>query len=302
MNLIRGDSSTYLSIPGRLLAKLTGFAQLLRVPNLIIVVAGVYVGAAMATDRSLQGLADAIELRLAALVAVLISAGANALNDAVDIEIDRVNRPDRPLVSGTVTSIAAIAISSILFGLGILLAARLSSAHFWLGVFVVIAMIAYNLQLKRVAVLGNITVAICVAATLLYGAVTFGRPWAASVGLLFAFLTTFAREVVKDLEDVEGDRVRGLRTLPIAATSRSAAVLATTCIALSVVLIPIPYIVLKFSGLYLLFGLLAASLLVGAAWMIVQGSTRVLYARSSLLLKLGMMAGLLALFSAHAPA
>lgn len=290
-----------MSLPSRLLTGLHGYAQLLRVSNLLIVVAGVYVGAAMATDRSLYVLAQSVDLRLAALVAVLISAAANSLNDAVDVDIDRVNRPGRPLVSGTVTKVSALAASAILFGIGILLAARLSEQHLWLGVFVVVTMIAYNLRLKRVPLVGNVAVGICVAATLLYGALTFGKPVAAAVGLVFAFLTTVAREIVKDLEDVEGDQARGLKTLPIVAGTRFAGIVAVVCVAAAIVLIPVPYIALNYSGLYLFFGLFAASILVGSAWMIVGGSGREAYAMSSLLLKFGMLAGLLALFSAHAP-
>jgi geranylgeranylglycerol-phosphate geranylgeranyltransferase len=75
----------------------------------------------------------------------------------------------------------------------------------------------------------------------------------ASVVVLFllAALSTLAREIVKDVEDVAGDREEGLNTLPIAVGERRALVLAAVLLVVAAVASPVPYLLGTFGVAYL---------------------------------------------------
>ncbi len=75
--------------------KLKAFVQLSRPVNILIIVASIPVACWIAGGT----IQDLFIIFLAALTGALVTAGANAINDSFDIEIDRINRPDRPLPS-----------------------------------------------------------------------------------------------------------------------------------------------------------------------------------------------------------
>jgi geranylgeranylglycerol-phosphate geranylgeranyltransferase len=296
------DSIPLASIPHRFLAVVFGYARLFRLPNLLMVVIGVFVGAALEIDQPVASLLQSGKLSLAALAAVLIAGGANALNDAMDVDVDSINRPMRPLVIGTISMRMALVWAALLVVAGIVVAWSLSPAHLQLAIAVAVLMIAYDLWLKRLPLIGNVAVAISVAATLVFGAITTGTGSSVAVGAVFAFSTTLAREIIKDLEDRSGDAQSGFRTLPVVAGESVAITTAACALCGSLILIPIPYVWMEYSGLYLLLGLFAAGAIVGSLWMMVRRNPERSYTNSSRLVKLGMLAGLAALFVSHAPA
>jgi len=157
----------------------------------------------------------------APLAAFLVTAAGNVLNDLVDRDLDRAAHPGRPLASGVLSVRDAATFASLLLGLGLLeafLAGGVPTLVFAAGV--ALALVAYERWLKATPLLGNVTVALLVAATFLFGASAAGAlsgPRGASAPLwglaAMAFLVNVARELWKDLEDVDADRaVR--RTFP----------------------------------------------------------------------------------------
>ncbi len=158
---------------------------------------------------------DAFRAFLAFLVVALGCAGGNTINDYFDYEIDRINRPERPLPRGAMNRKTALYYSLTLLFVGLILAYLINVWAFILAIIAYAAMVLYAWKLKLLPFIGNLVVAGLTGATPLYGAIAVGKIGLAGYLALCAFLVNVAREVVKDIEDVEGDITKGAKTLPI---------------------------------------------------------------------------------------
>ncbi|MDV2482840.1 geranylgeranylglycerol-phosphate geranylgeranyltransferase [Methanoculleus sp. Wushi-C6] len=168
---------------------------------------------------------------LLAVAVGLITAAGNVINDVYDVEIDRINRPDRPIPAGLISLAGARTYTVALFAGGLLAAAMTTALSFAIALVNTVVLIAYAVWLKRTPGLGNIAVAYLTASVFL-----FGGAFAGVEGLVqnlslaaITFLATIAREVLKDAEDVEGDAVGGARTLPMIIGVRETGWLALAC-------------------------------------------------------------------------
>lgn len=158
-----------------------------------------------------------------ALAIALVSGAGYTANDLVDLPIDRLNRPTRPLPSGKVTTITAkaqyIIVNLIAVGLGI----YLGWSELLFIAILITACLVYSFWLKLRAPWGNLTVAMLTAASLPFGALSArGLGSWLIIPTLLAFLLNLAREIFKDVEDASGDQVMQARTLPLLLGSRSA--------------------------------------------------------------------------------
>jgi geranylgeranylglycerol-phosphate geranylgeranyltransferase len=189
--------------------------KLIRVVNCLLAAFGVVVGARMAwTFPVYYGPA------LTAMAAFLVCAAGNALNDLSDIEIDRINHPGRVLVAGELTTRYALILSIVLNVLAVVLAVAVNLEVTAIVVFAAALLVLYNLWLKRLPLIGNLAVALLAALTFMAGgfavdsilALTLPGPLIPAV---FALLFHFVREIVKDVQDMEGDRRAGYRSLPL---------------------------------------------------------------------------------------
>lgn len=181
-----------------------------------------------------------IQFFLTCVIMMLLAAGGNIINDYFDQKVDRINKPDRVIVGKTVKRRVAMMlnhamnISAVAIGLYISWITKL-----WAGVLTPVLMATllwwYSPILKKRPFIGNLAVALCVAAVPLwtgyfeiiliqkrYGDMLtnpesyFSLLWlAVGAYALFAFLLTLAREAQKDVEDLEGDVEGGYRTLPV---------------------------------------------------------------------------------------
>jgi len=169
----------------------------------------------------------------------LVAAGGNVVNDIFDIEIDKINRPHRALPSGRMTIRQAWAYVALLSILGIFFAwfpGRPISALIVI-VFEIVGY-AYAAKVKTLGLAGNFMVAISFAFGVLYGSMIFAEVTALSVWyaipvpawLFFftAFLILQARETIKGAEDVEGDKLRDVRTIARIYGYKPAAIVAGT--------------------------------------------------------------------------
>jgi geranylgeranylglycerol-phosphate geranylgeranyltransferase len=176
-------------------------------------------------------------------VVALITAAGNVINDFFDAKIDAINRPDRPIPSGAVTRAAAQGFAVILFLVAILVSFFTNPLCIGIAVINSIVLVAYAGKLKRTPFLGNITVAFLAASIFLFGGALNG--WNGLVHIIpIAIITFFAmisRELVKDAEDVEGDKAGGADTLPIRIGIKKTSRLALISTVLAVVASFIPY-------------------------------------------------------------
>ncbi len=191
---------------------------------------------------------DLWKLLLGYLTAVFLQASAFALNDYYDYEVDLANnRLDRPLVRGDLSRKTALKLSVAAMPPGLISAYLISPLAFIFALIVTIAAIFYNYRLKEYGFAGNIYIAFTMAAPFLFGSIiSYG--WITSPSALLssmAFLSGVGREVMKGIEDVEGDALRNVRSVArIMGEKRAAAISAILYIA-AVSISPIPLLYLK---------------------------------------------------------
>ncbi|KXS40193.1 MAG: prenyltransferase [Methanolobus sp. T82-4] len=179
------------------------------------------------------------------LTVFLITGAGNAINDYYDIDIDRINKPDRPIPSGRIGLSTALYFSLALFALGTLFAFIINPVCGIIALVNSMLLIYYARTLKRTAFLGNLAVGYLTGSTFLFGgAVFFERGGLEDVFILFllATLATIAREIVKDIEDIDGDMRDGARTLPIVIGPGKAAGIAALIGLVAVITSPLPYL------------------------------------------------------------
>jgi 4-hydroxybenzoate polyprenyltransferase len=170
---------------------------------------------------------------LGSAMAALLNAGNNALNQIYDLEIDRVNKPKRPLTSGRLTIAQAWRFTNVTYALALVLAWLVApyGRHecFWLVAAAVVFTYIYSvppLRTKRLGIWANVTIAIPrgvllkVAGWSSVKTIVGIEPW--YIGAIFG-LFLLGATTTKDFADMEGDRRGGCRTLPIQYGVRRAA-------------------------------------------------------------------------------
>ena len=188
----------------------------------------------------------------AAVVATVFATGAGmAINDYFDREIDAVNRPGRAIPRGAVSARGALAWSAVLFVCAVAAAAVLPVLAIGIAVVNSLALVAYTEWFKGLPGVGNLVVAYLTGSAFLFGGAAVGAPLAPGVLFVLAALSTLSREVIKDVEDVAGDREEGLRTLPIAIGERRALHVAMAALVVAVAASPVPYVLGTFGVAYL---------------------------------------------------
>lgn len=152
----------------------------------------------------------------AMLSAAIIAAAGYVMNDFFDIKIDMVNRPERILPAGKMPPHVAYIYSVILFLVGIFLSLLTTKLGCVILAFVnSLVLFFYAKKYKKTMLIGNLLVAYTAASTFLYGGICADNIANALVVASYAFLYTFLRELVKDSEDIEGDKLAQANTLAI---------------------------------------------------------------------------------------
>lgn len=193
--------------------------KLTRWQNCLITAATVVVGAFLLPEFPPIGI-----VVTASLAAAFITAYGNIHNDLADIESDRINHPERPLVSGRIGRSSASIWLLVFLVAGLVLASFLNSNSFRIVALVSIMLFLYSSTLKGIPLLANLWIAIIGMLTFIYaGTLAPGYLlWDFSLinaGAMFAFCFHFGRELVKDLQDMEGDKAAGVKTLAVATPS-----------------------------------------------------------------------------------
>lgn len=164
-----------------------------------------------------------------------IAAAGYIINDIYDLEIDRINKPEKTIIGKKISEKIAYTLFIILNIIGVAIGFYLSNLIGRPGfsaLFIIISALLYLYAsyLKGMILVGNLVVSALIALSIiivglfdLLPAITPENQASQSLifGIvadyaLFAFLLNFIREIVKDLEDINGDKNGGLSTLPIA--------------------------------------------------------------------------------------
>ncbi len=229
----------------------TGIAylELARPLNGLIAFVSAWLGGVFASQGRTEDLLDVRILLVSVSALCLLSAG-NAINDYCDYNIDRINRPRRPLPSGRIQRSHALIFALILIAVGIWFGTLINSNAASIAILVSLALICYAFWLKRVPFVGNLVVGSLAGLTFIGSGVAIDSVHGTLVPAIFAFLFTAAREIIKDIEDIEGDLKNSVKTLAIL-NPRLAVGAALGFMALVIVFSPVPYLFGWYSWHYL---------------------------------------------------
>ncbi len=235
---------------------------------------------------------------LTGVSAALIGAGGNIINDILDVEIDRINRPDRPLPAGkvTVTSATRLYIFSKMFG--IFFAAMAGIVPALIAAASSFIIFFYSYFLKNIPLVGNFTVSVFTGMVFIFGASTVDNYSNAFFPFIFAFMINMVREVVKDIEDIEGDSAENVRTFPVVFGIEPARKLSVAITILLIIVTFIPFFLQVYKIEFLVvIAVSVAPALVSVIRDITRAREKKDWGRISQHLKLIMILGILAIIA-----
>ncbi len=266
--------------------KAYNFILLIRPHNVTAAVLSAAVGFSITGSSSLPWL-------LLASAAVATSAGY-VINDYYDIEIDRINRPKRPLPSGVLSRrevVAAYVAMLCFLAVTLFLLPPVQAA--WVSAWILLLHI-YSKYLKRVLLVGNLLVSAVAASGFLLGSFAGGRISSAALPAGYTMLFNLGREFIKDCEDIEGDREYGASTLPVVYGERAAYKVSLVIFCTLAVAFPLPYFFGYFGLPYMVvISFSIIPILAVSAFYCFRGKSP---STVSVLLKVGMFFGILAFY------
>ena len=188
------------------------YIALTRPGNMVLTAIAVVAGAFIAAGTDISNFQ--IEILICCLCSMMLVGGGNALNDYNDRKTDKENHPKRPIPSGSVSPDSAYMYAQALLGLGllILLLTLENKMPFVIALIGVILLIAYENGLKAAGITGNVVGGLMSGAVFLFAGMAVNDPGPTLWMFGLAVLATITREIVKDIQDLEGDTDR--RTLP----------------------------------------------------------------------------------------
>ena len=235
------------------------------------------------------------------LIGFFISSYSMVINDIYDIDIDKINRPDRPLPSGRVTLNEAKLFSVFLLFIGISLSIisiiRYDSSIliFFITIFFSFISWLYSYGLKKRGLIGNFIVAISMTIPFIFGGIIING--FTNVLLLsfstIAFLSGLGREIVKTICDVKGDKSKHVNTVSITLGVSNAAKLGGFLILCAVLVSIIPFVLGSVDPIYFIFLILPNSLMLYSSLKIIFDHSESSAYRIKNLLLMGMLLGLL---------
>jgi len=200
------------------------FLQLCRPYTLLAPGVGIVCGALLAWTQAEVSLTvdnRLLLITLGMLSAMVLNAASNIINEIYDLEIDRINKPTRPLPAGTVSIKAARRLSLTLYALSLILAAAVNTPFLCLVAIAALATVLYSVppfRTKRHWLWAALTIAVPrgallkVAGWAVLGSIWQSEPWL--IGSVYGFFLLGA-SATKDFSDIEGDASHGCNTLPV---------------------------------------------------------------------------------------
>ncbi len=306
---------------------LRSLSQLIRLPNLLIIILTqllvryCIMQPYLYADR--PGLISSLpDFLILVLVTVLLAVGGYLINDYFDVKIDSINRPDRLVVNRLISGKTVIKLHLILnfiaIMLGFYLALRIKAISFGF-IFPLISGLLwiYSAKYKRVTFWGNFIVSGLSAFVILivwlfeffclrlnvdhFAETIIDIRWVTYLIIgysTFAFLISMVREIIKDLEDAEGDKSVGCNTLTIAVGVKNTHYIVAAILVLTMLLLGYAQLVLYRLGMYMAFWYFLYTVQAGAVYFLIKlflAGRKQDYHFLSSLCKLIMVAGILSM-------
>ena len=238
-----------------------------------------------------------VPIILAAISGGFVTSAGNIINDVLDIEIDKINRPERPLPKGDISSSTAV-LTYILFSFSaIIIAIQINLSALIIVLFTTGILILYSYKFKYYPLFGNAVVAFFTGLAFIYGGIAANNWYLAIIPASFAFFINFIREIIKDMEDVKGDKKANVITYPVkfgfTYSKRVALILTLLLIALTTV--PFIFHIYNIEYFIVVMGVVNVILIYFLVQLFKNHSKENLK-RLSNLLKLNMVFGLIAIY------
>ena len=184
------------------------YIALTRPGNVVLTAVAVVAGSYIAAGDNIFDFQ--VEIMIASLAAMMLVGGGNALNDYNDRESDKENHPNRPIPAGLISADETLVYSRILLSAGLLIVlfGLANKLPFIIALIGTITLISYENKLKALGLSGNIAVGFMSGAVFLYAGMVVNDPGPTLWMFGLAFLATVAREIIKDIQDLEGDTDR----------------------------------------------------------------------------------------------
>jgi len=182
-----------------------------------------------------------IELTLGFITGFFITGYAMVINDILDLKIDQINRPERPLSSGRVSLKSAKNLALAMLVIGIAASLVLGTIELVIASLFALLSFLYSWKLKRFGLIGNASVATSMSIPFVFGSLIKPELNSLVISLaLTAFFAGIGREVIKGISDIEGDSKMGVRTVAVSMGGRVAAVVSSFFITLAIITSYIP--------------------------------------------------------------
>lgn len=216
------------------------YVQLTRPLGFILIVFATVVGQIMALKRLPEPFIFVFPL----LASALATSSSFVINDYLDVDIDSIDKPERPIPSGVISRESALHFGVALFLAGFFaslttnfIAACVLMVTYGLSIF-------YSVFAKRTGLFGNIIVAFCVSIAFVYGSisVTNSIDFTAFSLSLLSFFANLGREITQSIQDMDGDKLKGIGSVALVHGPRFAAILGSLCCGITIFLGPILFL------------------------------------------------------------
>jgi geranylgeranylglycerol-phosphate geranylgeranyltransferase len=227
--------------------KVKAIWELMRLEHGVMIFLGILIGSMIALKG---GFPTVKNLVLTFFTALFLEASTFALNDYYDLDIDKKNkRNDRPLVRGDLKPKTALVLFFIFFPLGIISSYFVNLTCFVIALITALLAILYDAKMKKIKLIGNFYIAYVMAIPFIFGGaaaiqtntLTLKIGQATYIIALIAFLAGSGREIMKDVQDFEGDKEKGVRSFPKYIGKRKSNAIAGLFFSVAVLLSFVPF-------------------------------------------------------------
>jgi len=188
---------------------------------------------------------------MAAITVLLITISTNAWNDYIDIEIDRVNKPERPLPAGRISPRGALIFSIVGTALSLITAAFINQPAFFIALGSNILLYLYSWKLKCSVLFGNTAVATIIALCFIFGGVAAGNIQPTLMLAVTVFFAMMGREILKTMADHKGDMQQNCNTIAVAWGKKVAGIFVGIFLGISALAMLATYFIEQYSPVYL---------------------------------------------------
>ena len=266
------------------------YIEILRPGNVIMAVIAIVLVA-------IVGHTVSIPIILAMLAVFFEISAGNVINDYFDYKIDLINKPHRPIPSGRISPKSGRNYAYVLFVFGTICGFLISYLNKdWTAFIIVlisdVILYVYARDLKSTPLIGNLTVGFMTGLCFAFGGYAINNPQIIATSWFlgfFAFVMTTAREITKDIEDMEGDRAEGAKTFPILYGTKLSAIIAFALIIIDCLLCPLLYIQNVFNIIYLAIIAIAVVIFLYSGILILKNQDTKTAAKASKYLKIGIL-------------